>query len=79
MWDDDVIQNSESRLEQVRQHVRNLNESHDEATREEALTSVDATRHDMEELITNQIYDKLAILLNNTRKKYWYTERSIDL
>ena len=28
------------------------------------------TRHDAEELVANQIYDKLTILLNNTRKKF---------
>ena len=33
-------------------------------------TFVYAIRHDIEELIANQIYDKLTILLNNTRKKF---------
>ena len=27
------------------------------------------TRDDIEELVANEIYDKLTILLNNTRKK----------
>ena len=33
-------------------------------------TYVDVTRHDIEELVTDQIYDKLTILLNNTRKRF---------
>ena len=28
------------------------------------------TRNDIEELVANEIYDKLTILLNNTRKKF---------
>ena len=59
----------ESRFEKLRQDIRNLNESRDEATREEVSTFVDATSHDAEELVADQIYDKLTILLNNTRKK----------
>ena len=31
---------------------------------------MDATRHDIEELVANEMYDKLTILLNNTRKKF---------
>ena len=69
-WDDDVIKDLESRFERLRQDIRNLNENRDEATREKALTFVDATRHDAEELIADQIYDKLTILLNNTKKKF---------
>ena len=68
--DDDVIKNLESRFEELRQDIRNLNETRNEAIREEALTFVDETRHDAEELIADQIYDKLTILLNNTRKKF---------
>ena len=69
-WDDDVMKNLESRFEELRQYNRNLNKSRDEATREEASTFVDATRHDIEELVADQIYDKLTILLNDTRKKF---------
>ena len=69
-WDSDVMRDLESRFEKLRQDIRNLNESHDEATREEALIFVDVTRHDAEELDADQFNDKLTILLNNTRKKF---------
>ena len=32
----------------------------------------DVTRNDIEELVANEIYDKLTILLNNTRKNLVY-------
>ena len=35
-WDDDVMKNLESRFERLRHDIRNLKESRDEATREEA-------------------------------------------
>ena len=76
-WDDDVMKDLESRFEELRQYNRNFNESHDEATREDASIFIDATRHDIEELVANEIYDKLTILLNNTRKKLVY--RKVDL
>ena len=69
-WDDDLMKDLESRFEELRQYERNFNESHDEATREDASTFIDATRHDIEELVANEIFDKLTILLNNTRKKF---------
>ena len=69
-WDDDVIKGSESRFEVLRQDIRRLNKSRDEATREDASISTDATRHDIEELVANEIYDKLTILLNNARKRF---------
>ena len=34
----------------------------------------DATRHDIEELVANEMYDKLTILLNNTRKRFGIQE-----
>ena len=60
----------ESRFEELRQYDRNFNESGDEATREDTSIFIDATRHDIEELFANEIYHKLTILLNNTRKKF---------
>ena len=69
-WDDDIMKDLVSRFERLRQVIRNLNRSPDEATREEASTFVDATRHNVEELVADQIYDKLTILLNNARKKF---------
>ena len=59
----------ESRFEVLRQYNRNSNESHNEATREDVSIFIDATRHDIKELVANEVYDKLTILLNNTRKK----------
>ena len=76
-WDDDVMKDSESRFEELRQYSRNFNESHDETTREEASIYVDVTRNDIDELVANEIYDKLTILLNNKRKKLVY--RKVDL
>ena len=69
-WDDDVMKDLESRFEELRQYNRNLNESHDEATREDTSIYIHATRQDIEELFANEIYDKLTILLDNTRKKF---------
>ena len=69
-WDDDVMKDLESRFEELRQCNRSFNESRDEATREDASIFIDVTRHDIEELVANEMYDKLTILLNNTRKKF---------
>ena len=60
----------DSRFEELRQYNRNLNESHDEATREDASILIDATRHDIEELVANEIYDKLIAMFNNDRKRF---------
>ena len=35
---------------------------------------IDATRHDIEELVANEMYDKLTILLNNARKRFGIQE-----
>ena len=69
-WDDDVMKDLESRFEELRQYNGKFNESRDEATREDASIFIDATRHDIKELVANEMYDKLTILLNNTRKKF---------
>ena len=68
-WDDDVIKDLESRFEELRQYNRNFNKVSMRLP-EKRSTFVDATRHDIEELVADQIYDKLTILLNNTRKKF---------
>ena len=62
-WDDDVMKDLESRFEELKRYNRDFNKSHNEVTREEASTFVDATRHDIEELVADQIYDKSTILL----------------
>ena len=69
MWDDDVMNDLERRFEELRQYNINLNESHDESTREDASILIDATRHDVEELVANEIYDKLIAMFNNDRKR----------
>ena len=69
-WDDDVMKDLESRFEELRQYNRKFNESCDEATREDTTIFIDATRHDIEELVANEMYDKLTILLNNTKEKF---------
>ena len=63
------MNNLEKRFEELRQYNRKFNEIRDESTREEASIHVDATRNDIEELVANEIYDKLTILFNNTRKR----------
>ena len=60
----------EKRFEELRQYNRNFNESRDKDTREETSVFIDATRHDIEELVADQLYDKLTILFNNTRKTF---------
>ena len=77
-WDDDVMKDLESRFQELRQYNRNFNKSRDEATREETSIYVNATRHDIEELVADQIYDKLTILLNNTKKFDIHKGRPID-
>ena len=69
-WDDDVMKDLESRFEELRQYDRNFNESHDEATREDVSIFIDATRHDIEELVANEMYDKLITMFNNDRKRF---------
>ena len=69
-WDEYVVNDLQKRFEEIRQFSIKYNESGNESTREETLDFIDNTRHDIEELVANQIYDKLTILLNNTRKKF---------
>ena len=60
----------EVRFEELRRFDEKLKESHDQATREDASIYVGVTRCNVEELVANQIYDKLTILFNNTRKRF---------
>ena len=69
-WDDDVMNDLERRFEELRQYNRDFNKSCDEATREEVLIYVDATRHDIEEFVANEIYDKLIAMCNNDRRRF---------
>ena len=69
-WDDDVIKDLEGRYEKIRQFNIEYNKSRDETTREETFTLMEATRNDIEELVANQIHDKLTIMFNNDRKRF---------
>ena len=73
-WDDDVMNDLEKKFEELRQYNRKYNKSRDKDTREETSIFIDSTRNDIEELVADQIYDKLTILFNNTRKKLVYKE-----
>ena len=50
-WDDHVMNDLQSRYEELRQFNIKYNKSRDEAVREEALTLAEATRNDIEELV----------------------------
>ena len=66
-WDDNVMNDLEITFEEQRQFNKKFNESHDKDTREETSIFIDATRHDIEELVADQIYDKLTTNINNIR------------
>ena len=68
-WDDYVVNGLEKRYEELRQFNIKYNKSRDEATREEMSVFIDSTRNDIEELVANQIYDKLTIMFHNTRER----------
>ena len=55
--------------EELRQFNKTLNESRDEDTIEETLRLIDSTKHDIEEMVANGVYDRLTILINSTRKR----------
>ena len=71
-WGDDVMNGLEKRFEELRQFNKKFNESRDKDTRRETLLFIDSTRQDIEELVADQIYDKLTIYFNNTRKNWAY-------
>ena len=60
----------EKRFEELRQFNKKFNESRDKDTRQETSIFIDSTRNDIEELVADQIYHKLTILFNNTRKNF---------
>ena len=69
-WDDDLMKHLESRFEELRQYNKRFNDTRYKDVREETSIFIDSTRKDIEELVANEIYDKLTILLNNARKKF---------
>ena len=68
-WHDHVMNDLQSRYEELRQFNIKYNKSHDEAIREEVLTLAEAMRNDIEELVANQIYDKLTVMFNKARER----------
>ena len=58
------------RFNKLREFNKTLNESTDEATINETLIYVDEVRSYIEELVANQIYDKLTNMFNNARERF---------
>ena len=68
-WDDDFKSNIEIRFNRLRKFNETLNESIDEDTIEMTEKAKDKFKHGTIELVANQIYDKLTISFDNTRKR----------
>ena len=62
------MNNLEGRFNQLRQFKKTLDESRDETLIYMTTSTKNALKEATTELVTNQMYDKLAILFNNTRK-----------
>ena len=69
-WDENAMNDLQKRYEELRQFNIKYNKSRDEATREETSIYIDSTRNDIEELVANQIYDKLTTMFNNNRNRF---------
>ena len=69
-WDENAMNDLQKRFEELRQFNIKYNKSRDKATREETSIYIDSTRNDIEELVANQIYDKLTTMFNNNRKRF---------
>ena len=67
-WGDDLKNNLEMRYNKIKGFNKALNESTDENTIEMTEKTEDAFKCGTIELIANQIYDKITILCNDTRK-----------
>ena len=61
-WDEYAMNDLQKRYEELRQFNIKYNKSHDKTTREETSILMDSTRNDIEELVANQIYDKLTTM-----------------
>ena len=68
-WDENAMNDLQERYEELRQFNIKYNKSRNKDTREETSVFIDSTRHDIEELVANQIYDKLSTMFNNNRKR----------
>ena len=69
MWNDHVMKDLEIRFNKLREFNETLNESTDEDTIEMTEKTKYALKHDTIELIANQIYDRLTLSFDNTRKR----------
>ena len=69
-WDDDFMNDLERRFNQLKQFNVTLDQSRDEELIDITTVTENALKHDTIELVANQIYDKLTILFNNTRKRF---------
>ena len=68
-WDENAMNDLQKRYEELRQFNIKYNKSRDKATREETPIYIDPTRNDIEELVANQIYDKLTTTFNRARER----------
>ena len=68
-WDDDVVNDLQERFEGLREFNRTSNRSYDEKVVDKTMTAKETLKHDIIELVANQIYDKLTIYFNDTRKR----------
>ena len=73
-WDEGVMNDLDVRFNQLRQFNEILDESTDEGLINITTSTKDALKHDTIELVANQIYNKLTILFNNTRKRFGVQE-----
>ena len=68
-WSDDLMKDLEIRFNKLRQFNRTLYGSHDDDLIDITTKNRDTLKHDTIELIANQIYDKLTISFDDTRKR----------
>ena len=68
-WGDNFKNDLEVRFNKLRKFNETLNESTDEDTIEMTEKTKDAFKHGTIELIANQIYDRLTLSFDNTRKR----------
>ena len=67
-WDDDVVNNLQKRFEGLRQFNRTSNRSYNEKIVDTTTNAKKVLERDIIELVANQMYHKLTIYFNNTRK-----------
>ena len=68
-WSDHLMNDLETRFNKLRQFNRTLYRSHDDDLIDITTKNKDALKRDTIELIANQIYDKLTISFNDTRRR----------